>query len=126
MWACYLWLYKQTGYKPLLIKAKLAIEKTMEAYPDKWKWTNGIQQERARMVLPLAWLVRVEDTPEHRAWLDKMVSELLTYQVDCGAITEEIGGKGFGRYGPPQSNAEYGETEAPLIFANGDPVSDML
>lgn len=126
MWACYLWLYRQTGYQPLLAKAKLAIKKTMEAYPVGWKWTNGIQQERARMILPLAWLVQVEDTPEHRKWLDKMVEELLNDQVNCGAIAEAIGGKGKGRYGPPRSNAAYGETEAPLIFANGEPISDML
>src|SRR5690606_30839097 len=56
LWACYLWLYDKTHYKPLLDKAKEAISMTMEAYPD-WKWTNGIQQEYARMLLPLAWLV---------------------------------------------------------------------
>ncbi|MGV3641911.1 MAG: hypothetical protein ACO1NZ_15405, partial [Adhaeribacter sp.] len=73
MWACYLWLYQKTGHEPLLTKTKLAIRNMMKAYPQDWQWTNGIQQERARMVLPLAWLVRVEDTPEHRAWLDTVV-----------------------------------------------------
>ena len=33
----------------------------MKAYPEEWHWTNGLQQERARMILPLAWLLRVED-----------------------------------------------------------------
>ena len=46
---------------------------TMAAYPGKWRWTNGIAQERARMLLPLAWLVRLQDTPEHRAWLHRIV-----------------------------------------------------
>lgn len=126
MWACYLWLYDKTGYKPLLDKAKTAIRITMEAYPDKWTWTNGIQQERARMILPLAWLVRVEDTEEHRKWLDIIVRKLLENQVECGAIREELGGQGTGMFDKARSNKEYGVTEAPLIAENGDPVADML
>jgi hypothetical protein len=125
MWACYLWLYDKTGYEPLLRKTETAIRLTMEAYPDNWKWTNGIQQERARMILPLAWLVRVDDSKEHRAWLDTVVNKLLENQVPCGAIREELGNRN-GMFGSTKSNAEYGLTEAPLIFKNGDPVADML
>ncbi len=125
MWALYLWLYEKTGYQPLLDKTKTAIRMTMEAYPDKWIWTNGIQQERARMVLPLAWLVRVEDTPEHRRWLDLLVQKLLQNQDASGAIREELGA-GKGKFGRTASNKEYGLHEAPLIFANGDPIADML
>ncbi|MDN3688830.1 hypothetical protein [Cyclobacterium jeungdonense] len=126
MWALYLWLYDKTGYEPLLEKAKSAIKITMEAYPEEWLWTNGIQQERARMILPLAWLVRVEDTAEHRAWLDRIVSKLLENQMESGAIREELGGNDKGRYGRTRSNQEYGLHEAPLIFENGDPIADML
>lgn len=126
MWACYLWLYDKTKYEPLLAKAKEGIRITMEGYPDEWKWTNGIQQERARMVLPLAWLVRVEDTPQHRAWLDTIVQKILENQTESGAIREELGGEGKGRYGRTKSNKDYGLHEAPLIFKNGDPIADML
>jgi hypothetical protein len=126
MWAIYLWLYDKTGYEPLLTKAKTAIEITMDNYPEEWLWTNGIQQERARMILPLAWLVKVEDTPEHREWLDRIVSKLLENQVESGAIREELGGEDKGRYGRTSSNQEYGLHEAPLIFENGDPIADML
>ena len=126
MWACYLWLYDKTGYEPLLEKAEKAIRLTMESYPDKWKWTNGIQQERARMILPLAWLVRVQDTPEHREWLDRIVQRLLDNQQSCGAIREELGDSSTGTFGKAKSNKEYGVTEAPLIAENGDPVADML
>jgi hypothetical protein len=126
MWACYLWLYEKTGYAPLLEKTKLGIRNMMNAYPNQWKWTNGIQQERARMILPLAWLVRVEDTKEHRDWLDLIVQEVLKNQVESGAIREELGGAGQGRYGRTKSNKEYGLHEAPLIFTNGDPIADML
>lgn len=126
MWACYLWLYDKTGYRPLLDRTLKAIELTMRAYPDEWEWTNGFQQERARMLLPLAWLVRVEDTPLHRAWLDQMAAELLQDQDGCGGIREALGAAGKGQVGPEQSNAMYGQREAPLIFRNGDPVADLL
>lgn len=126
MWACYLWLYDKTGYSPLLDKARKAIALTMDAYPDKWQWTNGIQQERARMILPLAWLVRVDDTPEHRRWLDTVVGRLLENQDKSGAIREELGGDAFGMFGKAISNRDYGVREAPLISRNGDPVADML
>ena len=98
----------------------------MDSYPDDWYWTNGIQQERARMILPLSWLVKLEDTPEHRGWLDRIVSKLLENQVESGAIREELGGADKGKYGRTSSNQEYGLHEAPLIFENGDPIADML
>lgn len=126
LWACYLWLYDKTGYKPLLEKTENAIRITMQSYPGEWLWTNGIQQERARMVLPLAWLVRIKDTPEHRKWLDMVVSDLLKDQVACGAIREELGAEGKSKIGFMTSNRQYGSGEAPLIFKNGDPVADML
>ena len=126
LWATYLWLYDKTGYKPLLVKAKKAIEITMVNYPTNWLWTNGLQQERARMILPLAWLVRAEDTQKHRDWLHLICDDLLKHQVDCGAFREELGIGGNGKYGAPKTNADYGTNEAPLIHFNGDPVADML
>ena len=126
MWACYLWLYDKTKYPLLLDKAKTAISITMKAYPDGWGWTNGIQQERARMLLCLAWLVRVEDTEEHRKWLDIIVQDVIKNQQSCGAIREELGSNDKGMFGMTRSNKEYGLHEAPLISKNGDPVADML
>jgi hypothetical protein len=126
LWACFLWAYDKTGFAPFLERPRTAIQMTMEAYPDDWRWTNGIQQERARMLLALAWLVRVDDTPEHRAWLRRMADELLAPQALCGAIREEVGSPGLGAYGPPESNEAYGTSEAPLIQQNGDPLCDLL
>lgn len=126
IWACYLWAYNQTGFKLFLDRAKTALSMTMDAYPDKWIWTNGIQQERAKMLLPLAWLVRVDDTPEHRSWLRRMAEDLVKSQAACGAIREEIGEKGKGGFPPPESNEAYGTSETPLIQTNGNGVADML
>ncbi|MFT2010946.1 hypothetical protein ACMA1I_19895 [Pontibacter sp. 13R65] len=125
LWACYLWLYDKTGYTPLLQKAKDAIAITMRKHPD-WKWTNGIQQEYARMLLPLAWLVRVEDAAEHRQWLATVADKLLEDLHESGAIRERLGKEGLGRYGRIASNKEYGSKEAPLISEYGDPATDLL
>ncbi len=124
IWTSYLWLYHKVGDELLLNRTKSAIRRMMEAYP-AWKWTNGIQQERGRMILTLAWLIRVDDTPEHRAWLRQVVTDMLKHMVPEGAIQEEVGAEG-GSFGPPASNAAYGTSETPLIHANGDPSADML
>jgi len=126
LWACYLWAYRQTGNEMFLDRAKTALKMTMAQYTRGWRWTNGLAQERARILLPLAWLVRVKDTPENRAMLRKAVDGLLTLQDKCGAIREELGLPGRGVYPPPRSNAAYGKNEASLIARNGDPVSDLL
>jgi len=126
MWAVYLWLYDQTRYAPILERIRPAIRRTMAAYPDGWRWTNGIQQERGRMLLTLAWLVRIDDTAEHRAWLRLIAADIERAQDACGAIREELGALANGDFRPCQSNAEYGTNEAPLIQRNGDPVADLL
>lgn len=126
LWACYLWAYDKTGDELFLDRAKKGIQKMMELYPNGWRWTNGLAQERARMILPLSWLVRVENTDENREMLYKVVNDFLELQAPCGAIREELGSIEMGKYPPPQSNEAYGTTEASLIAQNGDPVSDLL
>lgn len=78
--------------------------------------------ERARALLPLAWLIRIEDTPEHRGWLRRVAEDLLATQDASGALRETIED---GRQGTA-SNAEYGTRETTLIQTNGDPVCDLL
>ncbi|NJD04327.1 MAG: hypothetical protein FIA99_17420 [Ruminiclostridium sp.] len=126
LWAANLWAYALTGYEEFFKNTKNAIKMTMEAYPENWRWTNGITQEMARMLLPLAFLVRIEDTPEHRGWLNLMAENLLEQMQPCGAICEKIGRIENGNYPPPQSNDTYGVNEASLIQENGDTVCDLL
>ncbi|MDI6828679.1 MAG: hypothetical protein QME62_09365 [Armatimonadota bacterium] len=123
LWACNLWAFKQTGYKPFLERTKTAIRMTMEAYPDGWRWKDSI--ERSRMLLCLAWLVRLEDTPLHRQWLFRIADDLIARQDKSGAIQELFGGGPMG-FNAPKSNEAYGTTETPLIQENGDPASDQL
>lgn len=126
LWACYLAAYQQTGDELLLQRAKTGIRVMMSKYPDEWRWTNGLQQERARMLLPLAWLIRVEDSPEHRRWLRRIAEDVIACQDASGAIREELGQLDHGGFPPHHDNESFGAHEAPLIHENGEPVSDLL
>ncbi len=125
MLACYLWAYARGGDRLFLERAESALRALMDGYPDRWTWTNGMRQEQARMLLPLAWLVRVADTPEHRGWLRRMAEDVRAGQDACGALREELG-RGTSGYAPPATNEAYGTAEASLLQANGDPVADLL
>lgn len=124
LWACNLWAYRQTDFRPLFDKTTNAIAMTMRAYPAQWRWQDNI--ERARMLLCLAWLVRLEDTPEHRGWLKRVATDLIQRQQPNGALREQFNTSAPGHFRIPQSNEAYGTTETPLIQQNGDPVSDQL
>ena len=126
LWATFLWAYHHTGDALFYRRTEEAIRMTMARYPDDWNWTNGMAQELARMLLPLAWLVRVDDTLEHRRWLRQIADDLIALQRPCGAIREQLGPAGKGAYPPPASNAAYGGNEASLIQQNGDPICDLL
>ena len=125
MWAGFLQAHVLTGHQEFLDKTKCAIRMTMKVFP-KLVWTNGITQEYARLLLPLAFLVQVEDTSEHRFWLRTVATTLLDNMAECGAIREMMGDLEYGRYPAPRSNEEYGTTEAALIQQNGDPACDLV
>ncbi len=126
IWAVYLWMYALTGYAPFLQKARTGISMCMAVYPDGWRWTNSLTAEMARLLLPLSFLVRVEDTPEHRAWLARVAGDVVGCMAPCGAVQDMFGDLSRGKYPPPQSNESYGTTEASLIQNNGDPATDLL
>ncbi len=118
--ACLLWGANATGSPLLRERAIRGVRRLMEMYPQGWSATNDqFNQERARMLLPLAWLVRLEDTPEHRGWLRRVTLDLTGDMDPSGAILTKI------RQGPT-SNAAYGTAETTLIQANGDPNTDLL
>ncbi len=123
LWACFLRAYKQTGFAPFLEKSKTAIGMLMAAYPEKWEWVvRSSQIERARALLPLAWLVRAEDTPEHRRWLRTVAQDLVASQGVSGVIRETLGGVRQA----VESNAAYGTGEVSLLQQDGDTLCDSL
>jgi hypothetical protein len=118
--ACLLWGAKATGFPLSRERAAMGIRRMMEVYPKSWTATNDqFNQERARMLLPLAWLVRLDDTPEHREWLRRVATDLTGDMDSCGAILTKI------KQGPA-SNDAYGTGETTLVQANGDPNTDLL
>ena len=121
-----LWAYDKTGDPLFLERTEKEIHKTMENYHYKLRWMNGLDQERARMLLALSWLVRIKDTPVNREMLNTVVDDVIKLQDECGAIQEELGDLQHSVYPPPQSNEAYGTSEASLIAKNGDKVSDLL
>jgi hypothetical protein len=123
LWACFCWAYKQTGFEPLLARSRAGARTLMAGYPDYWFWCNRSGTiERARTLLPLAWLVQAEDTAEHREWLRRVAIDLVALQDASGAIRETIGDGGQGT----TSNAEYDTQETSLIQTNGDAICDLL
>ena len=78
IWACNFWAYQQTRFEPLLVRSKTGMRLMMQAYPARWDWVlRSGTIERSRLLLPLAWLVRVDDTPEHRRWLRQIAEDLI-------------------------------------------------
>jgi hypothetical protein len=124
LWACYLWTYARTGDEEFLSKAKSGIRRTMDVYPDGWRWGDNL--DRSRMLLALAWLVRVEDSPQHREWLHTVAGDLLARQHVSGAVADRLPSATSGHYVRPASNEAYGQSETPLIQDNGDLITDQL
>lgn len=125
LWAANLWVYDLTGYRPLFDHTERALAKMMARYP-AWLWMNGWTQELARMLLPLAWLVRLDGTDQHRRWLATITDAVLDRLTPAGAPRETLGRPDLGIYPPPSANRAYGTTEASLIQEPGDPVADLL
>ncbi|MCO5238688.1 MAG: hypothetical protein M9904_01410 [Chitinophagaceae bacterium] len=120
-WANYLWLYDKTRYEPLLVQARKALQVTMENYPKKWLVAlNEMQMERARILLPLAWLVRVDDTPEHRGWLYRIIDDMMDRMDASGAIQEELITTSL------TANKDYGGSETSIVQRDGDPCVDVF
>ena len=119
IWSTYLWLYAQTGFDPLLERARTGLRMMMAAYPNWRLEANRVEQERCRMLLPLAWLVRVEDTPEHRQWLDTVARYVIDLQDASGAIPQIPGTV-------VASNEGYGTGECAIVHQAGDPATDLL
>jgi hypothetical protein len=126
LWACFLRAYKSAGLPLFFERALAGIKSVMEGYPDRWTGPSDMQMARARMILPLAWLVRVDDTPEHRGWLRRVTEDMLRRQDKSGAIGQDLPGPAMSEAPAPASNEAYGTTEAPLIQTADDPCADLL
>ena len=119
LWCTQLWLYDKSKYQPLRERARTGLALMMKAYPNWRLEANRVEQERCRMLLPLAWLVRADDTPEHRRWLDTIARYVIELQDACGAIPQIPGTI-------VASNDGYGTGECAMTHQAGDPATDTL
>ena len=125
-----LWGYKISGNQTLFLDRTLrGLNSSMAAFYEKrWATQVGMTSALSRMLLPLAWLVRVHDTPETRGWLRDVAELLLTYITPSGALQEDPFGfdGASSAHHPPTSNAGYGTAESTLAQNASDPVCDLL
>ena len=131
VWASYLWASGHGGFPLFLERTKTGLGMMMARRPTDWEAGMGagvataVRMGEARMLLPLAWLVRVEDTAQHRQWLHQITEDLLSVQDDCGAIREQSGDPNSNAPLIP-SNDAYGTAEGSIIQTNGDPATDLI
>jgi hypothetical protein len=128
--AANLWAYNITHNSTLFLDRTLrGLNSSMAAfYRKKWTCQVGLTSELARMVLPLAWLVRVWDTPKSRGWLRDVTQMLLSYMHPSGAIQEDptCFNGAPSNHRAPSSNAAYGTAESTLSQSAADPVTDLM
>ena len=71
-------------------------------------------------------LVEVDDTPEHREWLEKVADFFVDKLNEYGTVAEVMGKRELGHYPSPTCNADHGKGECALVQFNGDPACDLL
>lgn len=123
-WAIALWAGHATGIGLFHQRVYTATSLLMDRWPEKWTCMQTETEELAHEVLVLAWLVRVNDTEQPRAWLDAVASDLIAHQRSCGAIQEWVNNTCIETF--PKSNSGYGTGEGGLMQENTDPVADLL
>eukprot|EP00729_Bicosta_minor_P017850 gene17850-9956_t len=125
-----LWGFKVSGNQTLFFDRTFkGIGMSMAAFYKKaWTPQVGLTSALSRMLLPLAWLIRVHNTAETRKWLRDVVEMLATYIVPSGAIQEDpFGFNGASSFHhPPTTNVGYGTQESTLSQDASNPVCDLL
>ena len=124
-WALNCQLYKLSGDKDFLESAIAALQEANKVFPDFY-WQNGATGDWCRILLPYAMLVEVDDTPEHRAWLERVADFFVEKINGFGTVAEVMGKRELGHYPSPTCNADHGKGECALVQFNGDPACDLL
>jgi hypothetical protein len=140
IWACYLWLYDKTGYAPLLERSRAGIAALMATGPEGWTAEGGRREEEiAHLLLPVAWLLRVDDHPERHAenrdWADALFGMIDNLLAPCGALAQWPVNQSSTEIDPAErrtlphpapSNDCYGIEEGPIVYQFGDTGTDLL
>ncbi len=102
--------FKQLGIKGL--------ESLMSVYPETVR-EHSETSELCRLIFPLAVMYKVSGESKHKAYLEKVFSDLLTHKHPCGGYAEWDTG-----YKAACFNNAGGECS--LLSENGDNVADLL
>ena len=125
VWSMFLAAWKLTGYPLFLEKAKLGIRKLMEVYPEV-RWMNDYSGEPVKMLRPLSFLYRLEKTPEHKEYLERITADVERLMDSSGAVKASQNNPQNALFPPPRSNEDYGTREASLTQTEKDPCCDLL
>ena len=125
LWANFFWLHNVTGIELFKTQALKGLALYMSDWPAIFA-TESLTEELSRLLLPLAWRVRVEDSPRHRDELRNCWLALKKrWNQSVGVPTCEM--SQWGQMCPPcANNACYGNGERSVCQASGDPASDVL
>eukprot|EP01044_Picomonas_judraskeda_P002991 COSAG03_NODE_232_length_10264_cov_2.708706_3_plen_405_part_00 len=124
LWANFFWAYNVTGIELFKTQALKGLATYMSNWP-KIIATESITEEQIRLLLPLAWRVRVEDTPAHRAELRQCWEALKKTWTWAGVPACTM--SPYGQLCPPcTDNQCYGNGERSVCQETGDPASDVL
>lgn len=130
--AYFLFAGHSTGLKKLFHQPAVAYIKGIMAglKMGNWTWTQSMTNELGTLVLTLAWYVRsFPIDSQGLIWLEMVVDRLLLHQTEFGAIKQFFGTgieKDKCHACVPNSNAEYGDGEAPLMFSGNETITDCL
>ena len=103
----------------------------------EWKVTESITEEQVRVLLPLAWRVRIANSTVNRDQLRGVWHDLKAAWVEKGAWGvgtcvfplqngTNLTDRGAMLGPPPGTNANYGNGEMSVCQQSGDPGSDLL
>ena len=79
-----------------------------------------------RMLLPVIWLARIEDTAQHREWVKVLAADMLVRQRKDGSTERMLTLRDDGGFKKQAatSNEDYGTRETSIIQNSSDPAED--
>ena len=147
MWALFMLWYKISGIELFKTQALKGLAdymgtvycgcRNLPVCDCDWRVTETITEEQTRILLPLAWRVRVDNSTANRDQLRGVWHDLKAAWVERGAWGvgtcvfplkngTNVTDPGEMLAPPPASNAKYGNGEMSICQQIGDPGSDLL
>jgi hypothetical protein len=126
LWANFMWLHNATGIEHFRTQALKGLRFYMKTNWPAVFATESLTEELSRLMLPLAWRIRLEDTIQNRDELRNCWLALKkTWNSSVGVPTCTM--SPWGQLCTPCANNQcYGNGERSVCQESGDPASDVL